>query len=99
MTEAGRPAFQLRKGEDGISVFDQEAVEPPLTEAEILEGFKPGCMIVTISIQKIEAKSLRVVRVPGAEPLSSRLQAAHMEIHPGPGMPRGQFKQVLKELE
>lgn len=38
----GQPAFQLRKGEQGISVFDPAAVDPPLTEDEILAAFRPG---------------------------------------------------------
>lgn len=35
----GQPAFQLRKGEEGISAFDPDAVDPPLTENEILDCF------------------------------------------------------------
>ena len=42
----GRPAFQLRKGEEGISVFDMGAVDPPLTEGEILSAFRPGGVAV-----------------------------------------------------
>ncbi|MBX6311614.1 MAG: hypothetical protein IRY99_01625 [Isosphaeraceae bacterium] len=82
VAEPGRPAFQLRKGEEGLLVFHLGAVDPPLTEAEI------------------EAKGLRVVPIPGAEPLPSRLWEAHAEIRPGLGMTRAQFKQpCLKELE
>ena len=33
------PAFQLWKGEEGLSVFDPIGVDPPLTESEILESF------------------------------------------------------------
>jgi hypothetical protein len=42
VTEPGRPAFQLRKGEEGLSVFDPAAVQPPLTESEILDAFRLG---------------------------------------------------------
>lgn len=99
VTEEGRPAFQLRRGEEGISVFDLNAVQPPLTEAEILQGFRTGSQVVLCSAAEIEAKGLRVVPVPGTEPLPQRLREAHAEIRPGPAMTRSQFKQVLKELE
>ena len=33
VADPGMPAFQLRKGEPGLSVFDTDAVTPPLTEA------------------------------------------------------------------
>ena len=36
VTEPGRPAFQLRKGEEGLSFFHPATVQPPLTESEIL---------------------------------------------------------------
>src|SRR2546422_711621 len=42
VAEAGKPAFQLRKGEEGLSVFDSGAVDPPLTDAEVLSCFRPG---------------------------------------------------------
>jgi hypothetical protein len=99
VTEADRPAFQLRKGEEGISVFDLEAVSPPMTEGEVLKSFRPGSQTVIRAVAEIEAKGLRVVPLPGAEPLPQRLREAHAEIRPGPGMTRAQFKQALKELE
>lgn len=99
VSEPGRPAFQLRKGEEGLSVFDLEAVEPPLTESEILEAFRPGSQTVARSVAEVEARGLRVAPIPGAGALPERLRAAHVEIQPGPGMTRAEFKQALKELE
>jgi hypothetical protein len=95
----GRPAFQLRKGEEGLSVFDTDAVDPPLKEAEILSCFRPGSQPVVRSAPEIAANGLVVVPVPGVAPLPTRLRDAHAEIRPGPGMTRDKFKQALKELE
>jgi len=97
--EPGRPAFQLRKGEEGISIFDTDAVEPALTESEILENFRAGSQVVHCSQTEIGRKGLVVVPVLGTHSLPSRLREAHMEIQKGPAMSRGQFKQLLKELE
>lgn len=99
VAEAGRLAFQLRRGEEGISVFDTEAVDPPLDDAEVLSGFRPGSILVRKSPADIRAKGLILVPLPGAESLPPRLRAAHREIRPGPGMSRPQFKQALKDLE
>ncbi len=99
IAEPGKPAFQLRKGEEGISVFDLEGVTPTLTEAEVLESFRPGSAAVVLTIEHLEARGLDVVAVQGAEPLPPRLREAHREIRQGPGMSRPQFKQALKELE
>ena len=99
MTEPGRPAFQLRKGEEGISVFDPEAVQPPLTETEILNSFRAGSQAVSRSRAEIEEKGLQVVPIPGAETLPQRLREAHAEIRRGPGMTRTEFKKALRELE
>lgn len=99
VTERGRSAFQLRKGEEGISVFDLESVHPPLTEAEVLQSFRSGSQVITHSVDEIVAKGLRVVPIPGTEPLPQRLRDSHAEIRPAPGMTRAQFKQALKELE
>ena len=67
MSEPGRPAFQLRKGEEGVSVFDLDAVQPPLTANEILDRFRSGSVPVSRSLAEIEAKGLRVVSALGAE--------------------------------
>ena len=99
VAEIGRPAFQLRRGEEGISVFDSEAVDPPLTDAELLNCFRPGSILVSKSLAEIQAKGLIVVALPGAATLPPRLQAAHAEIRPGTGMNRPLFKQALKDLE
>lgn len=96
---AGRAAFQLRSGEAGISVFDPDAVVPPLTEQEILDEFRSGSHTLTRTVAEIEAKSLRIDVILGAETLPERLRRAHREIHPGAGMNRKQFKNALKELE
>jgi 2-iminoacetate synthase ThiH len=99
VADPDKPAFQLRRGEEGISVFDLQAVKPALTETEILESFRPGSQAIVRSVAEIERKGLQVVPIPGAEPLPERLRQAHAEIRPGPGITRGQFKQILKELE
>lgn len=96
---AGQAAFQLRKGEEGISVFDPEAIEPPLTDEEILACFRPGSQLLTRTSSDIEAKGLQLVPVEGAAVLPERLRRAHREIRPGLGMTRDQFKRVLRELE
>jgi hypothetical protein len=99
VTEPGRSAFQLRKGEVGLSVFDLDAVIPPLTDIEILDSFRAGSYLVSRSLSEIERKGLRIVPIMGAEPLPSRLRDAHAEIRPMPAMSRAEFKQALKELE
>jgi hypothetical protein len=98
VADPSKPAFQLRKGEDGISVFDTDAVDPPLTETEILASFRPGSDAIALTVEAVENKGLKVVPIPGAPVLPDRLQTAHAEIQAGPGMSRGEFKQRLKEL-
>ena len=95
----GRPAFQLQKGEAGLSVFDLTGVSPPLTDPEILRSFRPGSITVARTIGEIESAGLSVVATPGDPRLPVRLQQAHAEIVPGAGMTRGQFKTALKGLE
>jgi len=98
VTEAGHPAFQLRKAEEGISVFVLEAVDPPLSEDEILAAFRPGSQSVLLDQSEVESKGLAVVPVPGANSLPERLRDAHAELRPGALMSRVQFKQALQEL-
>src|SRR6266516_4028547 len=97
--EPDRPFFRLRPGEQGISVFDPFAVDPPLTEQEILRSFRPGSAAVVKLKAAIDAVGLVVVPVPGARALPQRLQDAHAEIRPGTGMMRPQFKRALRSLE
>jgi len=99
VAEPGKPAFQLRKGEEGLSVFDSDSVNPPLTEAEVLSNFRPGSVLVIRALADIHVRGLIVVSIPGVGSLPQRLQDAHSEIRPGPGMSRIQFKQALKDLE
>lgn len=99
VAEAGRPAFQLRPGEEGISIFDPSAVGPALTESEILDAFRTGSQLVECSLVEIEDHGLRVVPIEGADWLPLRLRQAHAEIRPAPGMTRSQFKKTHKELE
>mgnify|MGYP007073250382 CR=1 FL=1 len=99
VAQEDRPAFQLRPGEEGISVFDPESVHPPLAESEILEAFRAGSRLITRSVSEIEAKGLTILPIPGAAPLPDRLREAHAEIRPGGTMTRKEFKQALKELE
>jgi len=95
----GQPAFQLRKGEEGISVFESQGVDPPLTNDEVLGAFRPGSQAVSRTVEEVEAKGLRVVPVEGIESLPAPLRQAHREIRPGPGMSRAEFKRALRELE
>lgn len=99
VAQPGRPAFQLRPGEQGISVFDENGVEPPLTETEVLEAFRGGSEAVRVSPETVAAMGLIVAEIPGLPPLSDRLSSAHREIRPPAGMPRGEFKQQLRKLE
>ena len=99
VTEPGKPAFQLRKGEDGISIFDADAVGPALTEPEVLDAFRSGSQGVSRTREEIEAKGLVTVPIPGSASLPMRLRDAHAEIRRGPAMTRGQFKKALQELE
>jgi hypothetical protein len=80
----GQPAFQLRKGEEGISVFDMTATDPVLTADEILANFRPGSQLIARSMAVLEAKVLCVAAIEGAESLPERLRQAHREIRPGP---------------
>ena len=95
----GQAAFQLRKGEEGISVFDMTATAPVLTAEEVMESFRPGSQPIARSIADIEAKGLHIVAIAGAETLPERLRQAHREIRPAIEMTREQFKRALKELE
>jgi hypothetical protein len=95
----GQPAFVLRKGEEGLSVFDPQSVEPALTDEEILDAFRPGSVVVHRPVSRIEELGMRVIPTEGADVLPDRPRAAHCEIRPGPGMVRGTFKAALKELE
>src|SRR2546422_358982 len=95
VTELGRAAFQLRKGEEGLSIFDTDAVDPPLSDAEVLDNFRVGSRLVSRSRTEIESKGLQVVPMTGVGPLPARLCEAHAEIRPGPSMTRPEFKRAL----
>ena len=99
VTLPGQPAFQLRKGELGISVFHLTQVDPPLSEEEILECFRPGSIVVYRSVAQIESFGLQLVPTLGADLLPLRLRDAHAEIRPGSSMDRTGFKMMLKNLE
>ena len=92
---AGKPRFQLRQGEEAISVFDAEK----LTPLDILPSFRPGSLIATPKISTIESFGLTVVHTPGDAKLPQLLQDNHMDIRPGIGMTRKQFKAALRALE
>lgn len=96
---SGQPAFQLRKGEEGLSVFRIGAVEPPLTDDEILAVFRAGSIVIHRTAMQVAALGLELVSTAGAPNLPERLQAAHEEIQPGHGMSRAVFKDKLRELE
>jgi len=91
----GKPRFQLRQGEEAISAFDAEKTIP----ADILPSFRPGSLIATQKISAMEALGLAVVHAPSDPMLPQILQENHMEIRPGEGMTRKQFKAALRALE
>lgn len=58
----GKPAFQLKPGEEGISVFDPLLVEPSLTQEEVLSAFRQGSIALTVGrgvIMQCASKLLR----------------------------------------
>ena len=96
VVEEGKPRFQLKSGESGLSVFD----ESKISSGELLQDFRPGSSTVSREIKDIKAYGLDVVRTPGDPArLSQKACLAHCEIVPGPNMTRNQFKKALKELE
>jgi hypothetical protein len=95
----GQRAFQLRAGEQGISVFDRERVEPALADDEVLAAFRDGSIVISCTKEEIEQKGLVLVATLGDESLPDRLRLAHAEIRPSETMTRAQFKAALKELE
>ncbi|MBI3823278.1 MAG: hypothetical protein HY289_11465 [Planctomycetes bacterium] len=99
VAEPGRPSFQLRKNEEGLSVFDSDAVDPPLSGDEILDAFRADSLLVSRSRQGVEAKGLTIVKIEGSAVLPARLREAHAEIRRGLNMTRAQFKKALQELE
>lgn len=98
VTAPDRHPFQLRRGEEGISVFETEGVEPHLTTVEILAAFRPGSGWIELSPETVEAAGLEVATILGAGDLPERLQVAHREIRPSAGMTRSRFKALLKDL-
>ena len=95
----GQPAFQLRKGEEGLSVFVPVAVDPPLTEEEILAAFRPGSVLLQRTSAQVAEHGLALIPTIGADYLPERLRTAHSEIQPGAGMERPAFKSALRHLE
>jgi hypothetical protein len=94
----GRPAFQLRPGEMGISLFDTNGVEPELTEDEVLSAFRSDSCAVILSPLQIADCRLQITEVAGGPALPERMRTCHREIRPEPGMTRNEFKQALKRL-
>jgi hypothetical protein len=99
VAQPGRPAFQLRPGQQGISVFDENGVDPPLTANEIFELFRSGSVLIRVSRASIAASGLIIEAVAGVPPLTDRLCLAHRENRPAAGVTRGEFKQLLRKLE
>lgn len=91
----GKPRFQLRKGEEGLSVFDADE----LLEHEILANFRPASRLTTRESAFIEGFGLKVEKSDGDPSLPQRLRENHWEIRPADGMSRYQFKAALKKLE
>lgn len=76
----GQPALQLRKGEEGLSVFAPDVLDPPLSEDEILAAFRPGSVALLRTSAQVAEHGLALVLTPGAETLPERLRTAHYEI-------------------
>jgi hypothetical protein len=93
--QPGKPRFQLRQGEEGISLFDAEQV----TVAEVLPTFRAGSLVTTVEVATIESFGLKVMATPGDPDLPDLLRDNHLDILPGDGMTRNQFKAALKALE
>jgi len=96
---ADGPVFRLRPGEAGISIFDTQAVDPPIQRDEILNEFRPGSVLIEVDHILVDRLNLQIIPVEGADTLPVRLRQAHAEIRPGEEMTRGEFKRQLKELE
>ncbi len=97
--EIGKPAFQLRPGEKGLSIFDTEAVSPELSQAEIVAEFRPRSVAIEFGRSELAETGLQIVPVIGRGDLPQRLRDAHAEIRPGDEMTRSEFKRKLRELE
>jgi hypothetical protein len=95
VVEPGKPRFQLRQGEEGLSVFDAGHVKPE----DILPAFRPGSLVVSRDVEWLESFGLQVVKTPDDPGLPKLLQDNHAIICAGNGMTRKQFKQMLKALE
>jgi hypothetical protein len=95
LTEPGKPQFQLKKGEEGLSVFDARKVAPK----DVLPYFREGSQVTTKTAREIESVGLTLKSTPGHPDLPKHLQKAHMEIQKPADMTRGQFKQAIKKLE
>jgi hypothetical protein len=93
--EEGKPKFQLRKGEEVLSVFDADS----LLVHEILASFRPGSRLITPPSRVIESFGLKIEKTRGDENLPQSLQENHWEIRPGDTMTRKQFKVALNALE
>lgn len=93
--EIGKPRYQLRQGEEGLSIFDAK-----ISDVTILAKFRAGAKIDLKSVNEIESKGLKVVQTHGdCEYLQDDdLEDNHWEIQPESGMTRSQFKAVLKAL-
>jgi len=91
----GYPQYQLRQGEEGLSIFDAK-----ISDADILGKFRSGSMIEIKRTDEIESKGLIVLQTHGdcAHFQNDELEDNHCEIRPGPGMNRSQFKVTLKTL-
>jgi hypothetical protein len=74
-------------------------VDPPLTEEEILDAFRPGSIVVYRTVEQIALLELEVVPTEGADTLPDRVRIAHREIRAKSGVTRAAFKVALKELE
>lgn len=92
VADPGRPAFQLRKGEEGLSVFDSEVVQPPLPEAEVLAAFRPGSVVISRAVAEVEGKGLTVVAVPGGRRPAGAVTGRPRRNPPRPGHEPGSIQ-------
>ena len=76
-----------------------DAVDPPLTESELLSAFRADSVLIYRIESEIEEHGLSLVMVPGSDSLPERLRDAHREIRAGADQNRLAYKKALQALE
>lgn len=95
VVEEGQPKYQLKSGEEGLSVFAN------MSDQEVMDSanWRDGSSIDKKSVADLEDKGLTVEQTHGdCDFLDDKGQDNHFEIRPGQGMTRNEFKKIIKEL-